>query len=320
MKAPMKLSIGSIFVTIFFGAALAQPPAQQPPAKPPALRPTLAQPGQAKPAEGPLVIVSPDTVVLTIGSEKMTRAQFEELLTALAENGRPATTPAAKRQVAEQLGELRSLSQEARRRKLEQLGTVQQMITIQADNVLAGALSRQISAEANPDEAAQRAYYDQNKLKFEQAKASHILIRFKGSRVPLKAGQKDLTEEEALAKAQDIRKKILAGGDFAALAKTESDDTGTAVNGGSLGTFARGAMAAEFEKAAFSQPVGEVGEPVKTQFGYHIVKVEERKSKSFEEARPEVVMQLKPQLTRDTMDRLKKQTPVTLDDGYFGKQ
>ncbi len=290
------------------GLAVAQPPPAQPvQIKPPA------------PAPAPLVLVAPDTVVLTIGSEKMTRAQFEELLAALAEGGRPATTPEAKRQVAQQLGELRGLAQEARKRKLDRSGAVQQMIAIQTDNMLVSALAKQVSNEVKPDEAAMRAYYDQNKAKYEQTKASHILIRFKGSPVAVKTGQKDLTEEEALAKAQEIRKKLLAGGDFAAIAKAESDDTGTGANGGSLGAFGRGAMVAEFDKVAFSLPVGQLSEPVKSQFGYHLIKVEERNSKSFEEARADVEKQLKPQLAREAMERLKKQTPVTLDDSYFGK-
>lgn len=321
----MKFYTGSKYVTLILAAALAvaQPPAQQPPAKPkpaPALQPPSPAAGQPKPQEGPLVIVAPDTVVLTVGNEKMTRAQFEELLAALAESGRPATTPAQKRQVAEQLGELHSMAQEARKRKLDQDGQVKQMVMIQSENVLAAAVAKQVAAEVKPDEAAMHAYYDQNKTKFETAKASHILIRFKGSRVPLKAGQKELTEEEALAKAQAIRKQLQDGGDFAAIAKTETDDTGTAASGGSLGTFNRGQMVPEFDSVAFSLPVGQLSEPVKSAFGYHLIKVEERKAKTFEEAHADIEKQLKSQLGRDAVERLKKQSPTTLDESYFGKQ
>jgi parvulin-like peptidyl-prolyl isomerase len=326
----MKISTGSKYVTLIVGAALSfaqqpppqQPPAQQPPAqtKPATLRPPSLAPGQPKAQEGPLVIVAPDTVVLTVGTEKMTRAQFEELLAALADSGRPATTPAQKRQVAEQLGELKSMAQEARKRKLDQDGQVKQMMMIQSENVLAAAVAKQVAAEVKPDEAAMHAYYDQNKTKFETAKASHILIRFKGSRVPLKAGQKELTDEEALAKAQAVRKQLQDGGDFAAIAKAETDDTGTAAAGGSLGTFNRGQMVPEFDAAAFSLPIGQLSEPVKSAFGYHLIKVEERKAKTFEEARPDIEKQLKSQMGRDAVERLKKQTPVTLDESYFPKQ
>ena len=163
-----------------------------------------------------------------------------------------------------------------------------------------------------------QAYYDAHKSQYEQVKASHILIRYKGSQVPVRPNEKDLTEEEALAKAQDVEKQLAGGGDFAAIAKANSDDTGTATNGGALPPFTRGQMVPEFEQAVFSQQVGKISDPVKTKYGYHIIKVEERTSKTFEEAKPEIEKQLKPQLLREAMDRIEKQVPVTLDDNYFG--
>ena len=192
------------------------------------------------------------------------------------------------------------------------------MEAIQVDSVLANALQRQVSDEVKPDDAAMQAYYDAHKSQYEQVKASHILIRYKGSQVPVRPNEKDLTEEEALAKAQDVEKQLAGGGDFAAIAKANSDDTGTATNGGALPPFTRGQMVPEFEQAVFSQQVGKISDPVKTKYGYHIIKVEERTSKTFEEAKPEIEKQLKPQLLREAMDRIEKQVPVTLDDNYFG--
>jgi parvulin-like peptidyl-prolyl isomerase len=266
----------------------------------------------------PTAPVAPDAVVLTIGAEKITRAQFEEVLAALADNGHPVPNAAAKRQVAEQFGQLMGLAQEARKRKLDQAPAAKQMMTIQADSVLAGALQRQVADEVKPDDAALHAYYDSHKAQYEQVKARHILIRYKGSPVPIRPNQKDLTEEEALAKAQGIEKQLASGGDFAAIAKTESDDTGTATTGGELPPFSHGMMVAEFEKAVFSQEVGKISDPVKTKFGYHIIKVEEKTSKTFDEAKPDVEKQLKPELVREAMDRIEKANPVTLDDSYFG--
>ncbi len=258
--------------------------------------------------------------MVTVGTEKITRAKFEEILAALAENGRAATTPAAKRQVADQVGEIIGLAQEARKRKIDQTPGIQQMMAISTDQVLANALAKRVASELKIDDAALKAYYDAHVADFEQAKAVHILIRFKGSRVPLKPDQKELTEEEALAKAQDIRKRIVAGGDFAAIAKAESDDPGSAAEGGSLGPAAgRGKFVGPFDQAVFSLPVGQISEPVKTPFGYHIIKVEERKAKTFEEAKPEVEKKVKPEMLRAAMEKIHKETPVTLDDSYFGK-
>ncbi len=85
-----------------------------------------------------------------------------------------------------------------------------------------------------------------------------------------------MTEAEALALATDIRQRILAGEDFAELAAEYSDDTGSGANGGDLGWASPGAYVVEFDEAVFSLPIGETSEPIKTQFGYHIIQVIER--------------------------------------------
>lgn len=305
MKLSMKLSEFARVLALsgFAAAALAQQPA-----------PATAAP----PAAAPESNVPPDTVVLTIGDQKITRAQFEVLLAALAQNGRPAATAAQKRTVAEQYGELETMAQEARKRKVDESPEVKQMMSIQADSVLANALGKKISDDTHFTELDLRSYYDSNKNEFEEAQGSHILIRFKGSGVPLKPNQKDLTDAEALAKAQDIRKQLMAGADFATLAKAESDDTGSAVKGGDLGKFKHGQMVAPFDKAAFSLPLNEVSEPVKTQFGYHVIKITARTAKPFDEAKPQIEKDLKPKLTKDAMDQIKARTHVALNDEYFG--
>jgi len=282
------------------------------------------QPAPAAPSNAPAPTpaaesnVSPDAVVLTIGDQKITRAQFEVLLSALAQNGRPAVTPAQKRTVAEQYGELETMAQEARKRKVDESPEVRQMMAIQADSFLANALGKKISDDTHFTELDLRSYYDSHKSEFEEAQGSHILIRFKGSGVALKPNQKDLTEAEALAKAEDIRKQLMAGADFATLAKAESDDAGSAVKGGDLGKFKQGQMVPAFDKAAFSLPLNQISEPVKSQFGYHIIKITARSEKPFDEVKPQIERDLKPKLTKEAMDQIKAQTHVTLNDEYFG--
>jgi peptidyl-prolyl cis-trans isomerase C len=317
MKVPMKLSAFAR-VLAFFGFAAAAIAQQSPPATPPKAAgpaaPALAQ------VTAPESNVAPDAVVLTIGNQTLTRAQFEVLLAALAQNGRPAATPAAKRQVAEQFGELETLAQEARKRKLDESAEVKQMMAIQGDSFLANMLAKRITEDTHFTELDLRSYYDTHKSEFEEAQGSHILIRYKGSSVPLKPNEKDLTDEEALAKVQDLRKKILAGADFATLAKAESDDAGSAAKGGDLGTFKHGQMVGPFDQAAFSIPVGEVSEPVKTPFGYHIIKITSRTSKPFDTAKAQIEKDLKPKMAKEALDQLKVHTPVALNDAYFGKE
>jgi len=298
-------------VVITMAVASAQQPAAPAPPK--------TVPGTPAPAAAPESKVAQDAVVLTIGTQKLTRAQFELLLSAVAQNGHPATSPADKRKVAEQYGELETMAQEARKRMLDQSPETKQMMSIQTDSFLANMLAKKISDDAQFTDLDLRAHYDAHKDEFEEAKGSHILIRFKGSKVPLKPNEKDLTEAEALAKAQDLRAKIVAGADFATLAKAESDDVGSAAKGGDLGAFKHGQMVAPFDHAAFSAPIGQVTEPVRTDFGYHIIKITSRTSKTFEEAKADIEKQLKPKMAREALEKIKSQTPVTLNDEYFGK-
>jgi peptidyl-prolyl cis-trans isomerase C len=275
-------------------------------------------PGTANPAPPP-VNVAPDAVVLAIGNETYTRAQFEAFIAALPDNLKAAANGPQKRKFIEQYAELETLAQEARSRKLDQKPGVQKLITLQTDQVLANQLYQDISAGVTPDAAALKAYYDQHKSEYDEAKARHILIRFKGSPVPAKPGEKDLTEEEALAKAKDLREKIVKGADFAGIAKAESADTGSGANGGELGSFGHGRMVKEFDQAAFSLPIGDVSEPIKTQFGYHIIQVESRGAKSFDEVKPQIEGKLKPELAKKAVDDVKAKTKVTINDDYFGK-
>ena len=118
------------------------------------------------------------------------------------------------------------------------------------------------------------AYYNQHKDQYqvkEQVKVRHILIA-----VPQGADAK--TDAAAKAKAEDILKQIRAGGNFADLAAKNSDDPGSKVQGGELGFLDRGATVPEFDKKAFEQNPGQVSDLVKTQFGYHIIQTEEKKT------------------------------------------
>jgi foldase protein PrsA len=101
-----------------------------------------------------------------------------------------------------------------------------------------------------------------------------------------------LVEDEATAK--DIKAKLDAGEDFAELAKEHSTDPGSAAKGGDLDFFGKGAMVPEFEEAAYALDVNEVSEPVKSQHGWHIIKVTEKKEKeSFEDMREDLEHELK---------------------------
>jgi parvulin-like peptidyl-prolyl isomerase len=257
-------------------------------------------------------------VVLTVGDEKITAADLDHLIDMIPEQVRNQARTTGRRQFGDNVVRLKIMAQEARRRKLEDSQAFKDQLAFQGENLLAQMLYQNILASAKVDEATSQAYYDEHKSDYVQVKARHILIRFKGSPVPLRAGEKELTDEEALAKAQEIRKKLADGADFDALAKAESDDVGSGANGGDLGTFGHGRMVPAFEKVAFSMPVGQISDPVKSQFGYHIIKVETRQDKTYAEVRSDIEKKLQPEMAKKEVEALRAATPVVMDPAYFG--
>ncbi|MGE5679220.1 MAG: peptidylprolyl isomerase [Pseudomonadota bacterium] len=138
-------------------------------------------------------------------------------------------------------------------------------------------LRKLLESKVTITEDEMKAYFEQNKDTYdvaEQVKASHILV-------------------DTEAKAKEVKAKLAAGGDFAALAKEYSLDTGNNQNGGELGFFGRDDMVKEFENAAFAMKPGEISDPVQTKYGYHIIKVEDR-------------IEAKPAVYEDFKDKVKE--------------
>ncbi len=259
----------------------------------------------------------PDKVVLTIGEEKITAAELDAIIDCLPEGVRGSVRGTGRREFAENLARLKALAKEARRQGIDRTPVYNAQIGFQTANLLAGLYYQKLVKTAPVEESAARAFYEQHKGDWERLHGRHILIRFQGSPVPVRPGQSDITEQEAFAKAQVLSKRLAAGADFAAMAKAESDDVNSGAKGGDLGLFRRGQMVPSFEEAAFKLPVGQVSEPVRSQYGYHVILVEQKESKTFEEVRAEVEQRMRPELAKKLMDDLRKQTPVTMDPAYY---
>jgi peptidyl-prolyl cis-trans isomerase D len=148
-----------------------------------------------------------------------------------------------------------------------------------------------LAGSSQPDEEAIKGYFEQHRHELvqpPQRRARHILFAADAA-----AGAGKLAE--AQQKAQTAIERLRKGEDFAALAKELSDDPGSAGQGGDLGLFERGVMVKEFEDVAFSLPVGQVSEPVRSPFGVHLIEVtevREGEEPSLETMRPKVVQAL----------------------------
>ncbi len=143
------------------------------------------------------------------------------------------------------------------------------------DMVITRLVEDEVATAQPPTDAECKDYYDKNPDKFklgEAVRASHILIL---------ADEKadEATKKKARAQIEAVNKRVKAGEDFAQLAKEHSQD-GSAAQGGDLDFFGRGRMVPPFEQAAFALKPGEVSDIVTTQFGYHIIKVTERRTES----------------------------------------
>ena len=165
-----------------------------------------------------------------------------------------------------------------------------------------------------PEETIREAY-DQNPQNFssqEEVKASHILINSA-------EGDPQEKKDEALKKAKEIAAKAKAdGADFAELARTYSEGP-SAPSGGDLGFFSQGRMVKQFDEAAFSMKVNEVSDPVLTQFGYHIIKVTDRKegsTASYEEVKDKLAQDLRNrminELIGEKLSQLREEATIEL--------
>jgi peptidyl-prolyl cis-trans isomerase D len=137
--------------------------------------------------------------------------------------------------------------------------------------------SARIVAATTVSDQDLQTYYDQHRDEFrvaEQVKVSHILIKTPLPAPGTKEDEKAVAD--ARAKAEDVLKQVKAGGDFAKLAEKYSDDPGSAKSGGELGWIGRGRTVPEFEKAAFSLGKGQTSDLVKSSYGFHIIRVEDK--------------------------------------------
>ncbi|HET6158824.1 MAG TPA: peptidylprolyl isomerase [Dongiaceae bacterium] len=238
------------------GQALAQEtqPAQQSPATPPAQDP-------AAPAATTDTKPDPNQVVARVNGTDITRQEVIDSAADLPEQIRSQIDLVFPQLLNRYIG-LKLLADKGRAENLSEDPEVKKLMSDYETQAIRQVYVTRYLNQQVTDEAIKARY--EKKLKDnpppEEVRAAHILVK---------------TEDEAKA----IIEQLKGGADFAALAKEKSTDKGSGANGGELGWFAKDVMVKEFADAAFAMKVDEVSQtPVKSQFGFHVIKLEERRA------------------------------------------
>ena len=243
-----------------------------------------------------LPVMAEDPVVLKTTDFEVTMQDFEYYLNAQEITGerraRTLSKEGAVEKVFENMYLIRALAADGERNKAIDKDEIDWLARSYRERLL---MNRQLDLEVEEAirsvdlNALAEEEYKANKDRFtkgEQVSAAHILISFD-----------DRSEEQALGMANEVHSRLNKGEEFGELSKEFSDDSGSASKGGELGFFQRGRMVKPFEEAAFALTTpGEVSDPVKSKFGYHIIRYNGRKpqqTKSFEQAKSAIMPAVK---------------------------
>ena len=225
-----------------------------------------------------------EKVLARVGSEDITESEILEFIQPFGQQAIMLYgTEQGRKMIIDDIISMRLYALDGEESKLDQTPEFQKQLLSARRAMLAQAAMQKITAGLTVSDDEAKKFYDDNPAMFKQPErihARHILV----------------SGDENLAKVQS---ELKAGKSFDAVAKEYSKDPGSAANGGDLGEFPRGVMVPEFEKAAFAlKNPGDVSEPVKTQFGWHIIKLEDRIPESpvpFEQIKERLKQELREQ-------------------------
>lgn len=253
-------------------------------------------------------------VVIHVNGEGITQQEFESFLGGMPENQRQLfANPAGRRMLGEELVKLKLLEQEARKLGIADDPEVRARIAMVRAQLTASRALEQLVKQRS--EQRLRAEFEKEKGK--TLSLRHILVAYEGGGIPPREGGNAPTPADALTKASAIAARIRGGEDFAKVAAAESDDTQTAGAGGFLGPALPEMLPPEVAGVVRGMKPGSISEPVQTQFGVHVFKVEEP---SFEDLRPMLEPRLQQQVAQEVLEELQKGAKVEFDREYFPPQ
>lgn len=211
-------------------------------------------------------------------------------------------------------GEFRVMAERARKQGIDHNDVTNLRILIERSSSLFGAYMSELQKNADKlvSDAEVDQYFKDHTSDFDEVRVRHILI----STQPKEQAEDEeevkdkkpaekpntLSKEEARKKAQALLERVRKGEDFAKLAKENSDDPGSKDKGGEYDFFGHGKMVPEFEKAAFALKPGEISDLVETQYGFHIIKLEERRTAAAPDGDQKVRQQIVDKLKQDKLE------------------
>ena len=234
------------------------------------------------------------TVLATVNGSTITSADFDREVKALPEYIRGmADTPQGKKELIDTLVMRELILQQAAKEGLDKGKEIDEKLAeLKKRIVVDSYLKKKVETDAKISDEELKKFYDQNLDKFksgEQVKASHILVK---------------SEQEA----KDILAQLKGGASFEELAKAKSADT-SASKGGDLGWFGKGNMVPAFEKAAFALKEGQLSGIIKSEFGFHIIKLTGKRAagtRSFDEVKEQITAALMPSKQQQIFMQLKE--------------
>ncbi len=258
-------------------------------------------------------------VIAKWGTKTLTQQDLEMRLKSLpAEAKGQFDSPEQKKRLLETLVQLQMVAAEAKTQKLDKKPDVATMIEDMTDSALYQTYLKQLLNKVQkPTDGDIENYFKAHASEFvvpKQVKAQHILLMFKPDAKP---------EDNAAveAKAEGVYKEITEGGDFSKLAMQYSDDTETKGNGGDLGFFSKDQMIPAFSDVAFALKKDEVSRPIKTEYGVHIIKLNDvtpEKKLDLKEASASILAKIEEQRRKEVvtkeLERLKKKYNVQIMD------
>lgn len=220
--------------------------------------------------------------------------------------------------IRRQLAEFETFAERAKAEKIDKEPGVGLQIQVATSRTLRDTLVRDLQTRIQVSEEEARRYYQDHKSQYEQLRARHILFNTRPAPVP---GQADTTPQEidkeaVRRKAEEVLKRVRAGEDFSALARQYSEDPGSKERGGDLSYFGRGQMVAEFERVAFGMQPSQVSDLVESAYGFHIIKVEDRRTSPLDSGlRAEISNSVRQQQLAERLKEIKKRYAVMVEVG-----